>query len=429
VVGLAKTFGFGCSHKRTAAPASISPLTIVTAPVISGGTSVGSTLTVATPAVWSGTPASRIYQWYQDASPIALATGTSYVTVTADLSHSITVKEQANNGALSTPSQSNAIVVASSGGFATPTLSNFSALGAAPVVLQGSTADYVAGYRGQLQIATDSGFASITQNIIFFIDGNSWASNDIAIGLISPTGTYYARWRVVRDNEAGTTITGNDPLGNALSFGADVSSWSTTFTDTIVSSVAVLNSVNGANKNANIAVTGTPKLIFLGSGGVGAYCSVRATVEAQSDFTQWEVTITQMGSSDALYLGFGTSADSFSSFLAPGLTDATGVGCKIAATNVNVNWNSDGSGGSIASGAGTAQVNDIFALVLKKSTNQLSIYRTRSGTTTQVGTTQTIPSFASYFAYVSTRQDWGGTCNFGAAAFGRTLGGGEAVYG
>jgi hypothetical protein len=123
----------------------------------------------------------------------------------------------------------------SGSGLATPTLTNYSDLGTAPLVLEWSTTDYVAGLRAQLQIDYNSDFSSPEQNIIFFLDGASWSSADADINLATPVvGTaYYARIRTLRDNESGATaVTGNDPLGNALSFQADASGWSDTFTDT-----------------------------------------------------------------------------------------------------------------------------------------------------------------------------------------------------
>jgi hypothetical protein len=131
-------------------------------------------------------------------------------------------------GALTSSSDSNSDL-------ATPTLTNYSALGTAPLVLEWSTTDYVAGLRAQLQIDYNSDFSSPEQNIIFFLDGASWSSADADINLATPiVGTaYYARIRTLRDNESGATAaTGNDPLGNALSFQADASGWSDTFTDT-----------------------------------------------------------------------------------------------------------------------------------------------------------------------------------------------------
>jgi hypothetical protein len=421
-------FGLGHKHRRTAAATGITALTIVTAPVISGTTAIGDTLTVATPAVWSGTPASRIYQWYQDTTPISGATGTSYVTVTGDLGHSITVKEQANNGALSTASQSNAIVVASSGGFATPTLSNFSALGAAPLVLQGSTTDTnTAGLRGQLQIATDSGFSSIAQNIIFFIDGASWASNDIATGLVTPVGLYYARWRILRDNESGTTVTGNDPLGNALSFGADVSPWSNTFTDTISSSTAVLNSVTGVNKNVGVTVSGTPKLTFAGTNGTGATQPVRATIAQAADYAQFEVTLTSNPTASGLRVGWEDGTTSFASNVAPGTNNNLGVDIKMQSNGIFINWNSDGNGTTLTASAPLS--GDVYSFRLKKSTHAVEVWRTRSGSTTQMGTTQTVPTFSAYFMWLGPLQNESGTVNFGATAFTKALDLGAVLYG
>jgi hypothetical protein len=395
------------------------------APVITGSLAQGSTLTCST-GTWSNTPSSYSYQWYEG----GIAVGTNANTyVSTLLAASIYCNVTATNALGSASAAAAAVGPVTGAGLATPTLSNFSALGASPLVLQGSTTDYVAGLRGQLQIATDSGFVTITQNWIFFIDGASWASNSVSTGLVTPAGQYWSRWRVVRDNENGTTVTGNDPLNNPLSFGADVSAWSTTFTDMISVSVAVLTSANGTSKNSLLTVSGSPVLNFAGTAGNGAFASDRATIEAQSDFTQWEMTITQVGGSDAAYMGFCNLTDSFVSAIGPGSSSSNGVIVKLFPNNVFINWNSDANGATLSSVVGVTALNDIFALVLKKSTNQVSVYRTRSGVTTQIGTTQTIPSFAAYYAFVSAKQGWNGTCNFGASAFARAFGSTETYYG
>lgn len=71
----------------------------VTAPVISGSTSLGSVLST-TNGTWSGVPAtfSYTYQWKRNGSPIGGATASTYTTVVADSTANITCDVTADNG-------------------------------------------------------------------------------------------------------------------------------------------------------------------------------------------------------------------------------------------------------------------------------------------------------------------------------------------
>ena len=79
------------------------------APVISGGTSVGSTLTT-TNGTWTGTPViSYTYQWYRGVSQIVGATNSTYLLVAADVSNSIKCRVTATNAFGSANADSNSI--------------------------------------------------------------------------------------------------------------------------------------------------------------------------------------------------------------------------------------------------------------------------------------------------------------------------------
>jgi hypothetical protein len=304
-------------------------------------------------------------------------------------------------------------------GLATPTLSNFSALGTAPVVLQWGTADYIAGLRGQIQIATDSGFSSITQDILFFIDGDSWARLDEAIGLTSPGGTYYARIRAVRDNEAGLTSL-TDSFGST--FNADVSAWSSTFTDTITGSAASFYTTTGANKHTALTVTGTPPLSVKGTAGWGSNGEpVRSTLEQASDYAQVEVTL---GSSSATFFcGFENGTANLQTGGSPGQIDSTGIAVNFwsAGSRIDINWNGSVSSTGVSNGAGSWQANDIFSLRLKKSTNTLQIWRTRSGTTTLLATKTGMPSLSHYNFYVGPTDASTYVTNFGGSTYAKVI--------
>jgi hypothetical protein len=80
------------------------------APVISGATTLGSTLT-STTGTWSNNPATYSYQWYRGASLIGGATSSTYVTVLADSTAIITCIVTATNVAGSANATSNALTM------------------------------------------------------------------------------------------------------------------------------------------------------------------------------------------------------------------------------------------------------------------------------------------------------------------------------
>lgn len=77
------------------------------APVISGSTPVGSTLTT-TNGTWTNSP-TFTYQWYRGATLITSATAATYVTVTADTGLAVTCRVTGTNAAGSAVGISNAI--------------------------------------------------------------------------------------------------------------------------------------------------------------------------------------------------------------------------------------------------------------------------------------------------------------------------------
>lgn len=270
------------------------------------GTGVGGTLTASESVTWSVSGV--------DAASVTLNASTgvwSLADTVGTFSFSFTATDLAGN-----PSsiQSVSITITAASSLATaPTLAASSASGTSPLVLEWSYSgtDDIVGLYGQLEVSNvlnDTVFASgtITQNIVFFIDGDSWARLDEAVGLITPSGDFSARIRLCRDNDSGaTTITGTDPQGNAISFTADVSSWSNVYSDTITVSVAVLDA---AHKESHVVLsngnlTATMPIHW------GVCSSARATIEQVNDDGYFECTFT---------LGTDTSKN-----LAVGIIDGT----------------------------------------------------------------------------------------------------------
>ena len=302
--------GVGLSPHLKRGATSAAPVNTV-APAITGTPTQNLTLSESASGTWSNGVISITRQWYSNASnstvggsPITGETGTSYLQGSAVVGKYIYEQVTATNDGGSTTAFSNVIgPVAAAAGLATPTLTNFSTLGTAPVTLMMSTTDYVAGLRGQLQIATDSGFTSISQNIVFFIDGDSWARLDESIGLIDPSGTYYARVRILRDNESGTTSVTDQ---NNVTANYDASAWSTTFTDTIGGSVAVLSSTTGTSKSKYVNVA-TPFYQAISNAVEGAFDSARASIHAANTKFHFEWTLNTFqatGGNSKIYCAF-----------------------------------------------------------------------------------------------------------------------------
>lgn len=312
-----------------------------------------------------------------------------------------------------------------------PTLTNSSALGASPLVLSLSDGDYAAGKYLQWEFAGsltppkngDGSYTTTTQSGVTLIDGDSWARLDMALGYSTPSGAFAFHCRVLQDDESGA-VTVTDQLGNT--FNADASGWSTDYTDTIIVSAAVLNTVNGVNKYSLLTVSGSPALQFSSSAG-NSYGSVRSTVEQASDYAQFEVTITS-GATGDIIVGIEDGTANLTGNVIPGYTTSTGIAVEFnTGANIGLLWNSAGNSATLATGAGSTQVGDVFTIVWKKSTHQIEVYRTRSGTTTQMGTTQTVASLTHAYAFACINNTTsGGTMNFGGTAYAKTPGTGVA---
>lgn len=102
---------FATFAKINVLPAGGQPVNSV-APVISGGTTQGNTLTVTSNGTWSNSPTSYTYQWVNGSTgPISGATAQTYNTTSSDLADEITCQVTAINsiGPSALPASSNTI--------------------------------------------------------------------------------------------------------------------------------------------------------------------------------------------------------------------------------------------------------------------------------------------------------------------------------
>jgi hypothetical protein len=262
--------------------------------------------------------------------------------------------------------------IAAAGTFATPVLSRFSSSNTVPVILSVTDADYVAGMYGQLQIATDSGFTAITQDSgAVFISGAEWAALDAIYPFSDPTGTYYARFRVLRENPGGATPVAS-PTGGVSNY--DASPWSNTITDTITVSVAKFSAVTGVNKSRWITTTNGDFTAYFNAN-VGSLAGSRATIPAAN--SKWHVEFrfdSWQGSTSSIRFGTTDGAIDFNA--GTGVFGSTGAAASPGFTvSVGKNATFVGIGTSVTLPGGiTTDVNDRIIIEGDTSTNILNFY-------------------------------------------------------
>lgn len=184
-------------------PVSITALPVAptnsVAPVVSGGTGIGITLT-STKGTWSEDASnSYAYQWKRDGVAIAGQTGTTYLTSSADDGHAVLCTVTASNVTGSASADSNSVSVSSVSAPATPLLALDSAfIGTSQNIpkfsIENSTS-IVAGYAYRVQIQPTGGnWSSPTQDITHTITSGEDAADSFSFGFTPlSNATYDAR--------------------------------------------------------------------------------------------------------------------------------------------------------------------------------------------------------------------------------------------
>jgi hypothetical protein len=200
-------------------------------------------------------------------------------------------------------------------------------------------------------------------------------------------------------------------------------------------STAVLNTVSGVNKDSLLTVTGTPALSFSGTSTNGNN-SVRTTQQQSSSKSQFEITITSGAATGSTVVGIEDGTTDFNTIRGdPGIDGSAGVGSGIAVAfynsgaQISVFYNGGLTVVDFVNSAGSIANNDTFTVVYDNVNGTIEVWRTRAGTTTQMGTTKTgLPSLSAHWAYCGTRSSTSaGTMNYGATAYAKTPGTGVAT--
>lgn len=279
-----------------------------------------------------------------------------------------TLSDSANSPRTTTISWS----ISAAGSFATPVLSLFSTTNTVPVIFSVSDTDYVAGMYGQLQLATDSGFTSIIQDSgAVFVSGAEWAALDAIYPFSDPTGTYYARFRFLRENPGGATTVSS--VSGAVD-NYDASPWSNTITDTITVSVAKFNSNTGVNKSRWITTTNGDFTVYFNAN-VGSLGGARATVPAAN--TKWHAEFRfDSWNSSSGSIRFGTTDGTIDFNAGTGVFGSAGAAASPGLTvSVGKNATFVGIGSSVTLPGGiTTDVNDRIIIEGDTSTNILNFY-------------------------------------------------------
>jgi hypothetical protein len=287
----------------------------------------------------------------------------------------------------------------------TPVLTQTSTAGTAPFLFDATfdLANTFAGYTLRVQTAAGTGgdFTSPTQDILHTLTESEITSGSVDIssdGFENPSGGFSLRARIERDDGVS-------------------SAWSNTLTDTIVSATTIWAHSTGTDFPGTIKFTvNSPYLTATGVNGRGAYAYLRVNQAATVNLWQAELTINKIGGN--IRIGADNGALDFSTLpgFPAGATNNNGWYITGGTAGTDFLTNSVGAGTETAVTNGVLATGDILTIVGNKSTGQVRIWRTRSGTTVQLGGSGHV--FAGRV-----------TANYGGSTFAHTLNSGFSMYG
>lgn len=256
----------------------------------------------------------------------------------------------------------------------------------------------------------------VPYDVDYLVDGLNPALDYLTDGSLDAGGLFEVKVQAGRDVGLATEALGDE---------SEI--WSDTLDDLtgVPETASEWNGTTGTNKSTWVTVSGTPALVAVGEAGFnGAPISVRAT-QGRTGKRQWQVTLTSIGTS-YFWVGVddGTTAlGPGAIFPRPGATNSAGISLKLSIF--------DGAiyvGGSSVQSISTnlPATGDVITVSLDTAAGEVSFYRTRGGTTVQIGSTQSV-SLSNWYANVGLENADTMTAKFDAGQD-RTLDSGYVPY-
>jgi hypothetical protein len=290
-----------------------------------------------------------------------------------------------------------AAIVAAAG----PIAAQVSAAGAVPLLLSGTDTGYDAGARVQWEFAASlapaknapsgldpngGGYTATSQFGVTFVDGDSWARMDLALGYATPSGAYSFHFRVLVDNEAGLT-TVVDQFGQSSTY--DAGPWSNDVAGTINVSSALLANATGVNKSRFLNVA-NPFHQAISNADVGASCFVRSSIAMAVAKGHFEFLVDGLKSASAGAVNVGITDAATLDFNSSGFSTRPGSGSNVPGVTVRVAQggttfiiyaNGGNTTPAIPGGVAAAQ-GDAVIFEVDTTANTVAIYWYRAATTT-----------------------------------------------
>jgi hypothetical protein len=223
----------------------------------------------------------------------------------------------------------------------------------------------------------------------------------------------------------------SDVLNLSLSIGLGSGNWTVSNT----TNTATLTTTNGASKNSNVTVSGSPPLNGTTNSGTAAAMMVRANQSASGKRVfEGKVThLPDVGHAFIIGVDDGTGTLGPSSSTIPGNNDSTGVVLAIFPAGSGLGWDiSKGGSFGVQSGANQVALNDVIRVEVDttpggaSNTVKFKLNGTQLGTT-EIGLGSITTAFYAVFGGDALQVDW--TSNFGQDTSGPALPSGYSWYG